>query len=630
VELTENELALLERGLPKLDNLSAHLLVPFTVHKLRNAKVAWLNQRWFLERGLNVVNDEVRKRVEYWILESFAYLTPGGLTSVTALTKTTKVVHADRYGSTGGLAPHGGSGRAFIEGCFQVKGVGITPLVGDGAKPGHAHGCISIAESIREAIYAEIASAEFPHGAVPVVAVLDTGLYFSSPDKGEKYDQDVRRGLVVRPSIVRPAHVERAALFKRSLTGGQNSQQCDVKKSIDVAQYWVGRSGSTSSSVSPLMLFIGKVAEQAAFGQIHRFFSGGYFSSNLGIDGELIDFGNAHVLPDWSSARVLGHSAGFGKEMVAIELMARSLDFHFRKYAIPGSYCDNADSLIEHARSSYQAAFRKECLRLLVLESEAEEGDSKERGITSLLNYFRSQQRNSRDYAFGEVVAERITANNIWLYDQLLSNRQLQTSDNNPDSTSDLIREITSKPRASASDSALNSLRGEISALRFLKPRAAIDRAHLIKKLHELVGSVRAVGATTTESIDTLVQESIDLSRRHWQRLPADLSVIAQVVRGGCSALLCFRAHASEMQLWLEGFLLGDEVIFFEQSIAASEVAGLVRCIDSGRCHVTIPASDTTLMPDGVRLVAKWGVEIPPFSVTYVDNAEELWSKQVY
>src|SRR5206468_820219 len=107
--------------------------------------------------------------------------------------------HADRYGATSGSA-HGGSGRVGTNGPFNVKGLGRTPLASTMSDWQHSHGCLWLEEAVREAIYSEVADAEFPHGAVPVVAIIGTGIRHELEDGavGE-------RALLVRPSFLRLA-----------------------------------------------------------------------------------------------------------------------------------------------------------------------------------------------------------------------------------------------------------------------------------------------------------------------------------------------------------------------------------------------------------------------------------------
>lgn len=194
----------LHSGLPRLDEWSNHLLVPFQAQQLQRARVLWINRRWFLERDIIVTDPDVERRVRNWLIAEFGYSVPRKEDPVGAFTKQVKTFYADRYGSTTGKSVHGGSGRAATLGFFQAKGIGLTPLAGVGANWVHSHGCASMEESVREAIYSEIACAEFPHGAVPVIALLDTGLQTHPRHPLTTNAQPLQRALIIRARGITP------------------------------------------------------------------------------------------------------------------------------------------------------------------------------------------------------------------------------------------------------------------------------------------------------------------------------------------------------------------------------------------------------------------------------------------
>ena len=241
-----DEIARLKRGLPRLAQWSNSILGPFDARRLRSGAVAWVNHRWFLERGFDLSQGGVRERVIAWLVDEFAWCVA---TNGKGFASEGRTLWADRYGSSDGSCPYGGSARVATIGCFQVKGIGQTPMVGKGAVAGHTHGCLSLAECLREAIWAEFAEAEFPRGAVPVIAVLDTGLEFSSPDSEDRYDQNVRRGILIRPAVVRPAHAERAPLFGHPVGDFINRQSEDVQRTRDVIARWASVSQNTGGAI---------------------------------------------------------------------------------------------------------------------------------------------------------------------------------------------------------------------------------------------------------------------------------------------------------------------------------------------------------------------------------------------
>lgn len=532
------EIARLEHGLPRLANWSGALLVPFTAHRLRFAAVAWINRRWFLERGFNLAQEETLRRVCSWLLDEFAWCVRSGSEGFAAYSRT---LWADRYGSTGGVAVHGGSGRVATLGCFQAKGIGQTPLVGRGAAAGHTHGCQSIAESLREAIWAEVALAEFPHGAVPVIAVLDTGLDFSSPDPADQFDQGVRRGLLIRPAVVRASHAERAPLFKHPATKFVNRQVDDVARTREVISYWAGTSQEKDTQqLGVLGTFVQSTAEQIAFGQVHRLFSGGYFSSNVGVLGELLDFGNMHALPDWSRAQVLSNRPGLGDEMRLFSRLISSLAFYFTKYHQGGDSESLARDLLTLATSAYKFAWRQYGVALFQVQTL--EYDVQEAVHGALRRYFAEQQRHQVMYRFGFATRKGALSEVGWLYDALVDEKYPANR-----MESRILREIVEQLRKHDVDLyvALST------AARLLMPRLSVDRRKLLDILSTAVP--RVPQSLDPKALDEIVRAAVSGARRHWARLPSGYAVLAHATYEGSSALLCARCRKGPRTVWLEG-----------------------------------------------------------------------------
>ncbi|WP_380180756.1 MchC protein [Kalamiella sp. sgz302252] len=123
----------------------------------------------------------------------------------------TKLFYAERYGGSG-LQRNGGGARCGFDGCYQIKGIGINPLVGKGSDRRHSNGALSAEHAIYEALWGEVLAQILPYGAVRTQAVLlitgNAGRAFN--DVGDA----VPRALLVRKPVIRPAHFERAPWFK--------------------------------------------------------------------------------------------------------------------------------------------------------------------------------------------------------------------------------------------------------------------------------------------------------------------------------------------------------------------------------------------------------------------------------
>lgn len=557
-----SEIARLEDGLPCLAQWSDTLLVPFIVYRLCSARVAWINRRWFLERGFDLARENTRCRVRSWLLEEFAWCVRSGSAGFASDTRT---VWADRYGSTDGKSPHGGSGRVATLGRFQAKGIGQTPLVGEGAKAGHTHGCLSLAECVREAIWAEIAAAEFPHGAVPVIAVLDTGLDFSSPDPADQFEQNVGRGLLIRPAVIRPAHAQRAPLFKHPVSGFSNRQSDDVIRTCQVVHHWAVLSRTSNGGSEGLDKFVRSAAEQIAFGQVSRLFSGGYFSSNVSIHGDLLDFGNTHALPNWSRAQVHSRSPGLGDEMRLFPRVLGSLAFYFAKYGQHPDMEALTRRLLMLATKAYTRAWRRYGISLFQAEGLPENVQDTLHNI--LRKYFAEQQRHRVKYKFGIALGMGALPEAAWLYDALVDEAF-------PTDTPErrVLSQIVAYLRANHAEPyvALST------AVRLLMPRTGVDRRSLLDTIASAVTRAPAGTGVNIQRLDRLIAEVVGAARRWWPRLPPGYGVIAHTAREGSSALLCAERADGPRAAWLEGITTSPgNLHWFDHRFDKSDFKGL-------------------------------------------------------
>jgi hypothetical protein len=577
------ETELLESGLVRLEEWSPQMLVPFQCRQLRRAMVLWINRRWFLERQFDLTNNGTVRRIHEWLVDEFAYAIPQPGDPQTAFTTKTKFLHADRYGSSTGRTPHGGSGRVATIGAFQAKGIGVTPLVGHGGDPGHSHGCCSIEEAIREAIYSEVAAAEFPHGAVPVVAILTTELIFANPGP-------TRRAIVIRPAVLRIAHAERAPMFKESLTGFRNSQIEDSIRTRDVVQKWI------RESKIGLPDLLTRVAEQVAFGQVHRLFSGGYFSSNLAVDGSIMDHGGMRALPNWVNARNLDGVAGFGEEMMIVNKMIESLAFYFNKYRPKHSaLAPSGAALRSCAQEANERAFARECLRIWGFNTNASPALTSA-VVQPLRRYFSAQQKYQVNYKYGE--------NNRfhWLHDETAQEAESKTLNT---VSAALCRYFAEFP-----DGNERCQRAWITADRYLMPRKALYRENLKTCIEQLL-SAHDQHDELPERVGELIRTVVASSRRHWPTLPPDLAVLAQVSYEGSSALLCDEFPRRRRVYWLEGLCVRDKWVFFDSDLPINRSNAIDARSADGYWTAQVPA--TTLGSLG------W-LKLPKMLVSYASH----------
>lgn len=554
-----DEVERLKSGLPRLDRWGRHLLVPFQARQLRRACPLWINRRWFLERGINVTEADVEQRVSNWLIAEFGYTVPLKEDPVGAFTNKVKTFYADRYGSTSGKSVHGGSGRVATVGCFQAKGIGVTPLTGIGANWVHSHGCISMEEAVREVIYAELAAAEFPHGAVPVIALVGTDLHIRAQPPEVRSDQLVQRALIVRPAALRLAHAERAPMFNHSVVGYCNSQLDDVQRTKDVVQQWWARSQTGDCQVDglpDLSDLACRIAEQIAFGQVHRLFNGGYFSSNLSVTGALLDFGGMRSLPNWANARTLDQVVGFGDEMKVLTKVMQSLVFHFNKYRSRLTKPLDATTLISCSNQAHARAFYAECLRIFNLDA-SQDSALREAIVGLISRYFSEQQILRVNYKHGQVRAQG------WLFDALVCATESKHEMSAAMCALRAIQATLQRHFAALSWGDRRALLAWSSAVRYLMPREAIDRERLQQRIESLLSANGVWSKAAQRAINDFIQRAVGQSRRHWWRLPRNLLVDAHVTCEGSSALVCSDPLEEQAVLWVEGLQYGSELHLF-------------------------------------------------------------------
>lgn len=300
-----------------------HGHVPVPMRRLDNARVLWLNDRAAQQDPAFAALGHDRSAYARHVLARCAFAIAAGPGPIDAQGI------ADRYGGAG-IGRNGGSGRNVCVHGYLVKGVGRTPLVSARTSEAHASGGAYLEECVRETIFSEIVDAEFPGGAVPTLAIIDTGLtQVWETAEGPKPE---RRTLLVRPAFVRPAHFERAVTFLsgRSLEGMLDHQRV-------VATF---RGASDVWTPTGLHQMFDRLwqrwAHQLAYAFVHRLPHGSDTSSNIAMDGRLVDFGAMSAVPSWSVVATALMPAPFSSRFDSLARALASLSYYF------GRHCDSS------------------------------------------------------------------------------------------------------------------------------------------------------------------------------------------------------------------------------------------------------------------------------------------------
>jgi hypothetical protein len=330
---------------------SGHVAV--SMERLPNPRVLWMNDRELPSMVPAFANRASKSAVEDDLIAATALVTTysneGRLSA--------GIAFADRYGGDS-IGSHGGSGRSVSTNVFHVKGIGRTPLVSSTADNFHASGGAYLEECCREIILSELASAEFPFGAVPSLALIDSGnSVVWDTDKGPKVE---RMTLLVRPSFLRAAHFERATNFfssnPREGSLDHNRVSMTFKNAIEM---W-----GKQNLVNTYLIFLERWAEQIAYGFAHRLTHCGYTTSNTCFDGRLVDFGATAAMPSWASIKTMPNIPRFGNEFAVVVSAAQSLGFYFGQFVSSElSSPEFIESVVAKARARYESRLALEVLR---------------------------------------------------------------------------------------------------------------------------------------------------------------------------------------------------------------------------------------------------------------------------
>lgn len=333
--------------------------VPVPLKRLAGARLLWLNRRAIPEDPQFAAMGGDEDAYVRHILDACAYEIDATLPfSPDAPGGADLVGFADRYGGAG-IGQNGGSGRGIHFNGYQIKGIGRTPLVSRLTKESHASGGAYLEECVRETIFSEVVATEFPYGAVPTLAIIDTGhIQTWHTPLGMKNE---RRTLLIRPCFLRPAHFERALGF---VSGARKEGIQDHARVVRMFEGTAAILGQTSLR-DMYDGFWTKWARQLAYSFVHRLPHGSNTTSNISLDGRLVDFGAMSAVPSWSNTATVFFHQPFREQFDCIIRSIKSLSYYFGRHLDPHLADDDAISeLIARARKEYQQAVGQETLLL--------------------------------------------------------------------------------------------------------------------------------------------------------------------------------------------------------------------------------------------------------------------------
>ncbi|MGF1879198.1 protein adenylyltransferase SelO family protein [Photobacterium frigidiphilum] len=349
------------------DKLPEISFVPFQAFKLNKADVVWVNGNLVRDLGLELSS------IENDILENYAYVS-NGYTDVAKINfNDKKTFLADRYGSRYEVC-NGGSARCGINGQFQIKGIGVNPLVSNNIDEHHSHGKLCLSEAVNEAIWGELCHKYLPHGAIRTLAIIDTHTEVRS-FYGLNDSRNLPCALAIREASVRPAHFERATFFlpEKGYEYLRDNDSERVKKTISYlsssfSPNYNDDNSRVENTYNSLVIFAERLAEQLAVSRIHGIPHGSLTSSNISCDGRFVDFGTITAVPDFSNFILGSEQRGVWDDHYLIIEWLKYLVFYINKYSVKKISASEFNSLASQFSTTLKLTENEELSKILHLK----------------------------------------------------------------------------------------------------------------------------------------------------------------------------------------------------------------------------------------------------------------------
>jgi len=317
--------------------------IPFRAKRLKKASVVYADLDLFHQ--YNYFNDFsiADNSFHQALLNEFAYIVPTTNEEQARVDETEKEFLAERYGGVGILS-NGGGGRCGLIGPFQLKGVGPTPVVGDGVNYWYGHGGLALQDALTELIYSDAACDALPYPSSRVLAIIDTGSYILRRSfKNRVNDTEdeqvlVRGGLLLRESRIRPAHFARAFYFKPSPYVKENYLH-DFKRVEETIPLLPALTGNVDLTLDKTQQYIQAIEQIAARGalqlsysKVRRLMHGSLTLSNFLLDGGWVDFGSVTVVPAYEQLITASLQPPFWEEFNLFRKTIADMCFYVGKF----------------------------------------------------------------------------------------------------------------------------------------------------------------------------------------------------------------------------------------------------------------------------------------------------------
>jgi hypothetical protein len=524
-----------------------------------------------------------------------------------------KVLHdpklfADRYGGTGG-SPHGGSGRCAMLGRYNAKGIGRTPLVSDKVDWWHSTGLMWLSEGIREAISSELAHFEQPYGAVPTIAIIDTGIDVQR----DSVSRIERCGIAVRANFMRPAHFERSIYFGSSGFEGsdQHLDAIRVEKLTKLAMNNDGLIGSLFPGFLPMMKMH---AEQIGAARALRLWQGRFLTSNASIDGRLADFGSFRQVVNWR--RSVGQSNEvFGAEGTQLNAAAHSLSFYLYRHFDETTARNNLPKVYQEIQKSTDQSFKTQCHFGFAVDHICETGRAIDYN-DAIAAFYLAQQEVS-----GGADDLSIQAH-TWLPDVAQNPRQAAQMMNKTEFK--IARELVLQIKYQ--DAINSSTLFSQSVFNWLTPRRALFHKVAVTGAISLVDNLKGGEELGRVTITDYISAQVGASRRVFREIPKHVLIKSQLYDRGTWLVLTDDQHTSATGGYVIAPCNDDRVLLFGVNVDRVRLVEFGDKSNSSKAVIAL-GPDSICSANGTRLLIAGQYFVPrgvPFSYTPIEFDESL------
>jgi hypothetical protein len=259
---------------------------------------------------------------------------------------------AERYGGQG-LGANGGGARCGNHGDLQIKGVGANQLAGAGTDYFHSYGGMGLAEGLLEAIWGEILAAALPHGALRTEFIIGLPDFVPVRYPVTGGPKKVPRILTGRAPILRPAHFMRAVGFHPARAIDLPLDTARTQAALQQLPYLnpefepllKTEGGIEASYHRGLAFFLERLADQIATARGLRVMHGSITESNVGMNGEWLDFASISALSGYGKIILPRGTPNFLNEEDLIRKGLFDQCFYINKFIFGGKSVVDARTL---------------------------------------------------------------------------------------------------------------------------------------------------------------------------------------------------------------------------------------------------------------------------------------------